>query len=680
MKKISIILLFISFVGTLLCQSPIQTDTLKTYQIKRMGKNAIRFGDTYAAITYFENYLKEKPNRYDLKLELADLYRKARDYAKAEDTYKDVYINAALKFPDAQFYYAKMLKANGKYEEAKQEYTKFSNNKAAKTLENIKQLKKLAASEIKGCDAAIEFSKGKYSTLVHHLDKSINKAHIELSPILIDTNTLLYASINEDKLKLYDLDKNEKLPTRKFYIAEKDSGKWRGGKLFDAPFNDPEANVGNGAFSLDGNRFYYSKCSTNGKGKMICRLMVSSKEKNKWQNPIDLGNLVNSEEFTSTMPTVGIDSKKNDELVYFVSDRPGGKGGMDIWYTYYDAKKKIYKAPRNAGAIINTVGDEITPVYDITNRTLFFSSDGFPGLGELDIFQTIGEIKAWSVPENLGAPYNSSTDDLYYIRGKKEGVKNGFFVSNRKGGTNLLNETCCDDIYEFSDPQFLPIIVEGKVEELSSDSTNKVVGILKNSPVSLFKIQKDGSEHLLKSTTTDLKGEYSFQLEQGNNYKVIVEKNEYFTKRMEISTATILKPDTLKLDIAVKKIPKEAIVISNIYYESAKAELRTESKASLDKELVTLLKDNPQLIIEIGSHTDDVGSNDYNLKLSQQRAESVVKYLVEKGIPKDRMLARGYGETKPLTTNVTPEERQRNRRTEFKIIGTIKNTEINYEE
>jgi outer membrane protein OmpA-like peptidoglycan-associated protein len=121
-------------------------------------------------------------------------------------------------------------------------------------------------------------------------------------------------------------------------------------------------------------------------------------------------------------------------------------------------------------------------------------------------------------------------------------------------------------------------------------------------------------------------------------------------------------------------------VITNIYYESGKAELRPESKNSLDKELVTLLRDNPQLIIEIGSHTDDVGSNEFNLKLSQQRAESVVKYLVEKGIPKERMLARGYGENKPLTTNITAEERQRNRRTEFKIIGTIKNTEINYEE
>jgi len=125
MKLFSIIILLFSLLSVAHSQSPIQTDTLKTYQLKRMAKNAVRFGDTYAAITYYEDYLKEKPNRYDLKLELADLYRKARDYEKAEGLYKEVYINAALKFPDAQFYYARMLKANEKYNDAKQEYTKF---------------------------------------------------------------------------------------------------------------------------------------------------------------------------------------------------------------------------------------------------------------------------------------------------------------------------------------------------------------------------------------------------------------------------------------------------------------------------------------------------------------------------------------------------------------------------
>ena len=149
-------------------------------------------------------------------------------------------------------------------------------------------------------------------------------------------------------------------------------------------------NVGNGAISPDGKRFYFTKCNQNFEGKMICRLFVSTKEKDSWSTPKDLGNSVNSEEFTSTMPTVGVDSKKNQEVIYFVSDRKqSSKGGLDIWYTTYDAKKKIYKDPKNVGGTINTVGDEMTPSYDVENKTLYFSSDGLAGLGELDIYQTI---------------------------------------------------------------------------------------------------------------------------------------------------------------------------------------------------------------------------------------------------------------------------------------------------
>ena len=661
-------------------QNQINTDTLKTFQIKRFAQNASRIGDTYSAIAYYEKYLEKNQEDYDTWYILAHLYRKARDYQKAEKTYKLVLINKSTVYPESQFYYARMLKANGNYQASKDEYTKFSESKATKEVENIKQLKKLAKAEIIGCETAIELSKGQYGTLVNHLNESINKAHVELSPLMIDTLTLMYASINKENLELYDIDKKDTLPVRKFYMAQKDSNQWIGGIEYPGPFNDKDANVGNGAFSPDGNRFYFSKCTANSQGKMICRIFVSYKEKSKWQKPIDLGDLVNSYDYTSTMPAVGIDTKKQQELVYFVSDREGGKGGMDIWYTSFDAKKKVFKAAKNIGGTINTVGDEITPYYDIANRTLYFSSDGFAGLGELDIFTSIGELKTWSVPENIGAPFNSSADDLYYTKGKKIGEKHGFFVSNRKGGISLMNETCCDDIYEFSDPQYLNISIHGNVYETSNDTLNNKVGILTKLPVSLFKVNKDGTEHLLRTAITDNKGDYFFQLEQGNKYKVSVEKNGYLSKKMEISTEKILKSDSLALDLGIKPIPKGAIVISNIYYETAKAELKPESKTSLDKELVNLLNDNPQLIIEVSSHTDDVGSNEYNQKLSQQRAESVVNYLINNGISKDRMIAKGYGETKPIAPNTTPEGRQKNRRTEFKIIGYLKNIEINYEE
>jgi outer membrane protein OmpA-like peptidoglycan-associated protein len=258
--------------------------------------------------------------------------------------------------------------------------------------------------------------------------------------------------------------------------------------------------------------------------------------------------------------------------------------------------------------------------------------------------------------------------------------KSGFFVSNRKGGISLMNETCCDDIYEYTDPQYLNIFIAGKIIEVSSDSLEKTIAPVAKTPVSLFKINKDSTESLLKTTVTNEKGEYSFQVEQGKNYKVLAEGQGYLNKKIEVSTDTITKSDTIRTNIGIKQTPKGSIVISNIYYETAKADLRQESQESLNKELVDLLKDNPKLIIEISSHTDDVGTNDYNQKLSQARAESVVNYLIGHGIDKSRLIAKGYGEGKPIAPNTTPEGRQKNRRTEFKIIGYVKNIEVSYEE
>jgi OmpA-OmpF porin, OOP family len=662
-------------------QAPINTDGLKDFQLKRFAQNAQRKGDIYSAITYLEAYLKNNTNSYEDWYEIANLYRKARDYQKSEKAYKTVIDNVLTKYPDSQFYYARMLKANGNYEAAKIEYTKFTTSKNNADIENIKQLKKLAKAEIAGCDTAIELSKGKYSAVVTHLNESINKAHVESSPLLLDSNTLVYTSLNEEELELYDLENKDSIPVRKLYVAKKEEKQWNGGTIYKGPFNEKNVNVGNGTFSPDGKRFYFTKCKPNFEGKMICRIFVSTKEKETWSEPKDLGNIVNSEEFTSTMPAVGFDSKKNQEVIYFVSDRTqGSKGGLDLWYTTYDAKKKVYKDPKNLGGTINTVGDEMTPTYDNENKSLYFSSDGFAGLGELDIFQSIGEIKSWSVPENIGAPFNSSADDIYYIKGKNAKEKSGFFVSNRKGGVSLMNETCCDDIYEYSDPQYLNIFIAGKIIEVTSDSLEKFVAPVVKAPVSLFKVNKDSTESLLRTTVTNEKGEYSFQVEQGKKYKVLAEAQGFLNKKMEVSTETVTKSDTLKTDIGIKPTPKGAIVISNIYYETAKAELRPDSRASLDKELVDLLKDNPKLIIEISSHTDDVGTNEYNQKLSQARAESVVNYLISHGIDKSRLIAKGYGEGKPIAPNSTPEGRQKNRRTEFKIIGYVKNVEVSYEE
>jgi OOP family OmpA-OmpF porin len=676
LKQIIFLLLFVYSFNSF-SQKLVNTDTLRGYQIKRLAVNSNKLGDIYSSIAYYESYLNSHPKSFSNWMKLAHLYLKSRDYTKAEETFKMLFEKDPLNYPDAQFYYARCLKANGKYEEAFNEYNKFSKNKNSKNAEDILTLKKLLKIELANIDSIKNLIQNPGKSIIRHLNTTINKAHIELSPFPIDSMTLLYASLKVDTLETYNLEKFDSLPVRKFYTATFDED-WIGGEAFKGSFNSKNSNLGNGVISQDGNKMYYSDCSPNSKGKMICRIKFSEKVNDTWGEPIDLGPLVNSEEYTSTMPAIGYDSKKNVDLIYFVSDRPGSKGGMDIWFTTYDPKKKIYKAPKNIGGTINTIADEITPSYDLNSSTLYFSSNGHSGLGELDIFYSIGEQKMWSVPENIGLPINSSADDIYFVKSKKKKEKSGFFVSNRKGGISLQNETCCDDIYEFLDPNFISIEIDGKAYEY--DSIDHIVGVIPDLPVSLSKVSKDGSEHLMTTTKTDKEGAFHFQVEQGNKYKISAEKNGFYNTKLAVSTDTITKAKTIDINLAVKPLTKNAIVISNIYYETDKADLRPESTQSLDKELVGLLLDNPQLIIEISSHTDEIGSNDYNLRLSQRRAESVVNYLISKGISKDKLKAKGYGETKPIATNATPEGRQKNRRTEFKIIGEIENTSIQYED
>ena len=432
---------------------------------------------------------------------------------------------------------------------------------------------------------------------------------------------------------------------------------------------------------------------------------MSEKIDNEWSTPILLGSGINNPKYTSTQPTVGVESKTQNEVLYFVSDREGTKGGLDIWYSVYNAKKNEFKPPKNLGNKINTFGDEMTPFYDIESHTLFFSSDGWPSIGGFDIFKSQGELTQFSTPENIGFPVNSSVDDIYYATSKNR--EGGFFVSNRKGTVALLNETCCDDIWEYRWSNYIHIAVMGKIyaikdstiyEQLEKqivdknfieelDSTTEKVNPLPEKKVDLYLSQ--GNERIfIKSIQTNDQGEFFFNLEPQKEYKIVVDNFGFFNKEITVSTKNITHSDTLHADaIYINVIPLEPVVIKNIYYEFSKWNLTDSSKAIIDRTLYKLLMDNPRIIVEISSHTDSVSSDEYNMKLSQKRAESVVKYLISKGIEKERLVAKGYGESKPIAPNTNPdgtdnpEGRQKNRRTEFKIIGSIDQySKVIYEE
>lgn len=667
--------LFFLFGFYIQAQDTIEAKNLSAGQAKRMGNAAIKQGDYHAAEDYYTQYTKLKPNNAKGAYKLAEAYRINRDYIGAQAWYDKACKLSGESNPMALFYYGLMLKMNGNCDKAKEQFAKFK--KKAGGSKQASDLKKQMKAEITGCDSAIAFTKLANKVSVTHLDTTINKIHVEHSPVMLDTNTLLYSSIRTDK-KVYNVQSKEDTTIgafKKFYTAKKVDGKWTFNGEYDGnDLNKEGFNNTNAAFSADGKRLYFTRCKLNWKNRMICALYLSTKQDDgNWSEPVALDEKINNPKFTSTQPTTSIESVKQNEVVYFTSDRPGGRGGLDIWYIIYDFKKKKYSEPKNAGSKINTAGDEITPYYNGDNRTLFFSSNGWPGLGGLDVFKAKGEMKRFTEPENIGAPINSTNDDIYYTEGKNK--EDGFFVSNRKGGVApKKSPTCCDDIYSFKKLQYLKLNVEGVV-------TDEKGNPLKNTKVSLYTKTGDADPIFIKYVETDAEGKYNTTVEAGNDYKLVYEKEKYLNTTNAFTTKGIITSQVLPQNpITLKEISDKPFKLTNVHYATDRSELTPESKKDIDTTLLVFLTENPDVIVEITSHTDDEASDTYNNSLSKKRAESVVKYLIEKGITADRLQSHGYGETQPIADNKTKEGRAANRRTEFKILGKLPPKEKEYNE
>jgi OmpA-OmpF porin, OOP family len=680
-----------------------QTDEeVKDYragQLKSFARNAMLQGDYSTAAMYLESYCIKKPSNYKATYKLAECYRLSKDFRKAEDAYLKAYNLNPKKNSLALFHYATMLKITGRYKKADEYYAKFKKEYKGK---DKSAYLKLIKNNLKAAEYVENVINNPVKAAITHLDSTINTGHVEAAPVFVNDSTLIYSSLKTQQ-KFYHYnpeDSSSNEPHRKLYMATLANERWSTSSEMNGPFNDDNFHISNGVFSADGKEFYFTKCKRNNKNRVICAIYVSSQEDGNWSEPMSLGNSVNDPKFTATQPAIGIDLLKNREIIYFVSDRDGGKGGMDIWYTTMDPKKKTYKAPLNAGAKLNTAGDEVTPFFDWTTRTLYFSSDGWQGIGGLDVFKSFGEYKKWTTPENLGAPLNSSYDDLYYTLApnKKE---NGMLVSNR-GTTGLLgvtknpsaeaidtstasvkenrftSEGCCDDLYSVLWLDAMNLAVTGKLTEAPDSGIVTDPVPLKGAKVLLEqKNSTDTSYVAVNGIFTDEKGNYSIALMPDREYRLITKKDGYLNTVYEFNTRDRRKSENINVDLAVKPSPYDAIPLQNIYYEYGKATLTQAAMEAIDTTLLLILSNNPELVVELSSHTDNIGSDQANNSLSQKRAESVVKYLISKGINEKSLVAKGYGESKPIADNQNgdgsdnPENRQKNRRTEFKIVGKL---------
>jgi peptidoglycan-associated lipoprotein len=593
------------------------------------------------AAEQYEKALKKK-NIPDARFKLADCYRKMNNSVKAEENYA-----IAVTLPEAQaihkFYYAQQLMKNGKCEEAKKW---LSENQS----ENI--FSQVAKNMMASCDqqAAMKRDSAKY--VVQQLNLSTPGS--EFSPVKYKDGIVFTgekSNVSKGKFSPYT-----GRPYYSLYYVKKDNNKWGKAEplsqVENAKFHNTSA-----TFSADGNTMFYTASNMAGKkmmnssgGIVNFSVLKATLQNNKWQN----GEMLpfTSKDYSTGHPSLSADGT----TMYFASDMPGGMGGSDIYMVKYESG--AWGTPVNLGPTVNTAGNEMFPV--ISGNTLYYSSDGIVGLGGLDIYKTINANGTWSPPENMDYPINSTHDDFGFMPDSESAVT-GYFSSNRD------NDKGMDHIFTFVKKEYV-FIVDGMAVEKDSDKplpgvtvalTNKLTG------------NRD-------SVTTADDGTFSFRLAPEAEFSIVGTKHHFFTQSTDVSTVDKHASENMLVHLRMEVEPvvvEKVYTIPNIYYDYDKADIRSDAAVQLDS-LAGILEANPTIKIELMSHTDCRGTSEYNMKLSQKRADAAVKYLTHKGIDKTRMTAQGYGETK-LTNQCSDgvacseAEHQANRRTEFKVTGFV---------
>ncbi len=536
---------------------------------------------------------------------------------------------------------------------------------ALKTLEQYQELTRDAFNSnphIEFCKDAIADAENPQIRITNL--KEINSSAADYAPRLFKNNALVYTSTKSsstgENAQPWDGQKNPDL-----YIAKYNKDKWTNAQNFDELVNS-ELPEGVATFSSDFETMYFTRCDYNEIGGSYCRVYQAEADGDLWYEPKLIE--IFSDSVNIGQPFLSQDGKR----LYFSSDAEFGYGGNDIYFMIKNGSE--WSQPYNAGFYINSEKDELFPTTD-SEGNLYFSSNGKVGYGGLDIFKATPDKQAFNKAEILPYPINSGADDFsfQYIKEPKAGdesavLESAVFSSTRKGGQGN------DDLY-FYEKLFinfyaLDLTVVEKQFERPDDGKSKVLGL---QPIESAIVLMNKDEKL---TAKDGKALYELEAEQ--DYKIFVSKKDYFNKSIQVSTKGLKSPDSLLITIyeqvELEKIfPETEITIPNIYYDYDKATLRAESLPVLDK-LVSFFDENKDLTIEIGSHTDSRGSDKYNESLSQRRAQSVVDYFIEKGVPSTQLGAKGYGETRILNkckngVECTEEEHQENRRTTFRVIS-----------
>ncbi len=611
-----------------------------------------------ASKTYRKIYNKltkreERPQRGMVAYKMGLCYDKLNMSARASAAFQNA---IRYEYPDSStlLLLGKSLQAEGKYAQAIKAYEDYL---------AVNPKSDYADNGIAGCRLALA-AKGNPTRYVVKNARLFNSRRSDFAPMFLDkTADQLYFTSTTEKAKG---DKKSEITGMKngdIYVAKKNErGEWQRPEPVEGELNS-ELDEGIVSFSPDGSTMYLTKARREPNANTGVEIYTSQRTDAQWSAPVKF------EITADTISSYGHPAVSPDGIwLYFSSDMPGGSGGKDLWRINLKERAGTLE---NLGEFINTDGDEMFP-YVRTDSVIYFASDGHPGFGGLDLFKaTLTPSGGWSVV-NMGQPINSPADDFGITFA---GGENGFFSSNRGDGRGY------DHIYSFELPD-LKIMISGWVLDKDEEPVpNAVIRIVGN----------DGSN---QKEVARSDGSFKFPLQRGVSYVMLAGAKGYLNAKQEFTSDTAEEDAEYGVDFILASINKP-VVIDNIFYDYDKATLRPESKTALD-EMVQIMRDNPNITIEMASHTDRHGSEKYNIDLSQRRAKSVIDYLIAAGISSDRLQAQGYGKSRPKVitkklarlypqfaegTELTPElietlsetdrdtADQINRRTEFQVLS-----------
>jgi len=581
---------------------------------------------------------KPKPDASDyICYQLAESYRLYENYLEAEPWYYKVVSGGNLsKYPQARLWYGICLRANQHFDEAiKQLQLYIAQNTTASKYSDM------AYEELRNCQFAKQAYQYPQLLDVNMMNGKINIDGSDYAPVI--TSGVRYFTSSR-------MSKTDKRHLNRIYTLPADAN--TAPVMVTFSNNDDKKEVEYGTPSIDptGKRMYLTRWYKVGNKTIHAIYLSRQSETTGWGDPVKLNTNINVDGFNSIQPFITADGKR----LFFVSTKPGGIGGDDIWVSDLDADGLPVNS-RNLGPSVNTPQDEEAPYYDMVAKKLIYSSKGFTGLGGFDFFVTYENMGQWSTPKNMGYPMNSAKDDLYYLPDYQDGRK-AYISSDRESD-------CCLNLFTVVNNKYF---LKGIVTDC--DTHIALAGVKVSFVDSLTK-------ETISQQQSGADGVYKFDVTNKRPYTMVLEKKGYFTKVIPVPTSGKMHSDTLvNPDICLQAfVVNKPIVIKNVLYDFGKSTLRPESETVLD-EVVKILVDNPSIRIELSAHTDSVGSDTYNLKLSQDRAQACVDYMKTKGIADSRIFAKGYGKSRPIAPNSlpngkdNPDGRQLNRRTEFTVL------------